>query len=123
MHRFSRYLDVQLTSIGALKWRGSLPLDTVPREEWQAFTDQALAALSAWAKGTPATGKRARRIYAALGAPAERQQAIVRDFVLFGFWDVGDTAAWEWLVRGAQTEGTNAYAVFHLEPTFGKAKP
>lgn len=30
MHRLTRYLDVQVTSIGALKWRGNLPIDVVP---------------------------------------------------------------------------------------------
>jgi hypothetical protein len=121
MHRFSRYLDVQITSIGAYKWRGSLPPETVPKAEWHAFTKQAQAALNAWVNDAPASSEIGQRIYAALGEPAEPKQAIVRDFGLFGFWGVGDGPGWDWLVRGAQTEGTNAYAAFHLERVFGPA--
>jgi hypothetical protein len=117
MHRFTRYLDIQLTSIGALRWRGSLPPDAAPKAAWQAFLDQALAALRRWAEDMPLKARdteTARRIYAVLGEPAEIKQAIVRDFALEEFWDVGASAAWEWLVCSAQTTGTNAYSVFHL---------
>jgi hypothetical protein len=120
MHRFTRYLDVQITSIGALRWRGNLPPETAPRAAWQDFTDQARAALGAWADGAPAASKETRRIYAALGTPTELKRAIVRDFAMGGFWDVGDSAAWDWLVLGAQTTGTNACAVFCLQDTFGQ---
>ena len=129
MHRFSRYLDVQITSIGALKWRGNLPPDTVSKAEWQAFTAQAQAALELWANdefshdGQAATHSlqasaengTAQRIYAALGVPTELKQSIVRDFVLCGFWDVGVAAGWTWLVQGAQTMGSTAYSAFHLD--------
>jgi hypothetical protein len=122
MHRFSRYLDVQITSIGALKWRGNLPSDPTPKAEWQAFTAQAQAALKLWASSAPESTEPAnpdseieRRIYAALGVPTELKQSIVQDFVLFDFWDVGVTTGWTWLVQGAQTMGSTAYSAFHLD--------
>ena len=126
MHRLSRYLDVQITSIGALKWRGRLPPDTLPKARWEAFTEQAQAALQAWASGEPASGTQAsaeselaQRFYAALGAPTERKQTIVRDFLLCDFWDVGVTTGWDWLVKGAQAAGTNAHGLFGREDLFG----
>jgi hypothetical protein len=122
MHRFSRYLDVQIASIGALKWRGNLPPDPTPKAGWQAFTAQAQAALKLWASSalestepTNPDSETGRRIYAALGAPTELKQSIVRDFVLFDFWDVGVTTGWTWLVQGAQTMGSTAYSAFHLD--------
>jgi len=122
MHRFSRYLDVQITSIGALKWRGNLPPEPTPKAEWQAFTAQAQAALKLWATNAQESTERAkpdseteRRIYAALGVPTELKQSIVRDFVLYPFWDVGVAAGWTWLVQGAQATGSTAYAAFHLD--------
>jgi hypothetical protein len=121
MHRFSRYLDVQIASIGACKWRGNLPAETVPKAEWHAFTEQALAALNAWVNDTPAESAIGQPIYASLGEPTVLKRAIVRDFGLFGFWDIGDGPGWDWLVYGAQTEGTNAYTAFHLEHVFGPA--
>ena len=126
MHRLSRYLDVQITSIGALKWRGRLPTDTVPKARWEAFTEQAQAALKAWAGDGPASATRrfaesewAQRICAALGAPTELKQTIVRDFLFCDFWDVGVTAGWDWLVKGAQATGTNAQGLFGREDLFG----
>jgi hypothetical protein len=122
MHRLPRYLDVQITSIGALKWRGNLPPDHTPKAEWQAFTAQAQAALKLWAGNAPESAERAnpdneteRRVYAALGVPTELKQSIVRDFVLCPFWDVGVVAGWTWLVQGAQTMGSTAYSAFHLD--------
>jgi len=122
MHRFSRYLDVQITSIGALEWRGNLPPDTVPKAAYQTFRSQSIAALEGWVSAAPADGERARRIYAALGMSTELKRAVVRHYLLAGFWDVGDATAWEWLVPGAQVNGTNAYGTFGLERVFGKAQ-
>ena len=45
-------------------------------------------------------------------------RAVVRDFLLAGFWDVGDCAGWDWLVLDAQVAGTNAYSAFHLQDAF-----
>ncbi|UCH42932.1 MAG: hypothetical protein JSW16_09040, partial [Dehalococcoidales bacterium] len=35
--RFLRYQDIRLASIGALKWRGNLPVDNIPRSYWQGL--------------------------------------------------------------------------------------
>ena len=118
MHRFSRYLDLQIASIGALKLRGNLPPDTVPKAEWQAFREQAQAALQAWMDGTPPNDEWSRRIHASLGEPTEPKRAIVREFLLGGFHDTGDSTAWDWLVIGAQTKGTNACAQCRLRDAF-----
>jgi len=121
MHRFSRYLDLQIASIGALKLRGNPPPDRIPRSEWQSWHDQARAALRAWAEGARPDDERARHIHATLGEPTEPKRAIVRDFLLGGFHDIGDTAGWDWLVIGAQTEGTNACGQFRLLGLFDSA--
>jgi hypothetical protein len=118
MHRFSRYLDVQITSIGTLTWRGNLPPDPVPTTVWRDFRRQADNALQAWVNASPPDGELARGIHTALGVPTEIKRAIVHDFALVGFWDVSDVAGWEWLVPRAQTLGTNAYAVFQLKDMF-----
>lgn len=119
MHRFSRYLDVQITSIGALKWRGNLPPDRVPKAAWQAFHEQAKEALEAWGDGLPPDGELAKRLHASLGEPTEQKQAMIHDFLFAGFWDEGDGAGWHWLVPRAQTEGTNACSLFGLHGRFG----
>ncbi len=121
MHRFSRYLDLQIASIGALKLRGSPPPDATPKAVWQAWRQHAQDALLAWAGGAQPGDERARHIHAILGEPTEPKRAIVRDFLLGGFHDTGDTAGWDWLVIGAQTKGTNAHARFQLEGAFDNA--
>ena len=84
-HRFQRYLDIQLTSIGALEWRGNLPPDDGSKERWKDFWGKAEPALDAWAGGAPPADLPqsivASRIYEALGAPNEEKRAIIREFL------------------------------------------
>jgi len=111
MHRFSRYLEIQITSIGVLKWRGSLLLDIVPKAEWQTFREGAEEALTAWADEVPSDGDLAERLRTALGEPTEQKRGVIRDLLLAGFWGDGDGADWHWLVPKAQIDGTNAYSL------------
>ena len=120
MHRFSRYLDVQITSIGALKLRGNIPPDRIPKSEWQSWHEQTQAALQAWAEEAQADSERAWYIHTLLGEATEPKRAIVREFLLAAFHDPGNTAGWDWLVKGAQAKGTNAHASFRLEDTSHK---
>jgi hypothetical protein len=108
VHRFTRYLDIQITSIGVLKWRGNLPLDSVTKEKWMAFLDEAHDALTAWVNGAFPRGELAFRLHKALGKHTQRNRAIVRGFLLSD--DRG--AASDWLVRKAREEGTTADDVF-----------
>ena len=98
IHRFTRYLDIQLTSIGALAWRKSLPPDTVPRAEWDAFLHDTRQSLLAWARGEPPDGDLAAPLYAVLGAPTPPKQAMVREFLLAETRGDGEPdTCWRWL--------------------------
>jgi len=108
IHRFTRYLDIQITSIGVLKWRGNLPPDSVPKDKWMVFLDEVHNALTAWINGALPRGELAFRLHKALGKHTQRNRAIVRDFLLSD--DRG--AASDWLVRKSLEEGTTAGHVF-----------
>lgn len=85
MHRFSRYQDIKLTSIGALKWREQLPPSDLSRKKWETFWkgyEGAEASLRKWLDDVPAGGKLDMRLYGALGTATDRKRAIVRDFFL-----------------------------------------
>ena len=101
--KFTRYLDIQAASIGALAWRGNLP----PQDELTSFLaggflDQAKAALGSWRDDLPPTGDLAKRLQESLGPPTERKRAIV-----FGFLNIFELpgsrecseAACDWLAR------------------------
>jgi len=121
-HRFTRYLDVQIASIGALQWRGHLPPDGLPKEAWETFREQAQGGLRTWAEGAPPPNGLPQRIHAALGPATELKRAVVQDFLLAGFWDEGDGAGWDWLVPKAQVDGTNAFSRFQLATLFGRGE-
>jgi hypothetical protein len=96
MHRFTRYQDIKLASIGALRWRGALPPDDeVPRADWIAFVDTSRAALLAWAEGAPAHRDLASQLAGVLGARTSSRVAVVRDFLLSDYR--GSDASWRWL--------------------------
>lgn len=95
-HRYCRYLEIQLTSIGALRWRGSLPPDCAPVAEWSAALRASQAALRGWADGRPADTDLAHTLHAALGAPTPETQAVVQDFLLAE--DRGAVESWHWLL-------------------------
>ncbi len=109
MHRFTRYMDIQVTSIGALKWRGRLPSQAEPKTAAGTWLDTASAAVRAWAGGRAVEGQVAERIHGILGEPTEGSRAIARDFLLAappgsGFFD--------WLRASTREAGTRADAIF-----------
>ena len=108
MHRFQRYQDIKLASIGALKWRGQLPPDDGSRARWRGFWDEAEAALRAWLEGAPSKGKLAIRAHGALGEPTERRRAIVGEFLL---GEKTATAGYYWLREKVHVEGATACSV------------
>lgn len=109
MHRFQRYQDIKLASIGALAWRGNLPPDDLSKAEWKAFWAEAEAGLRAWLDGAPPSGEVANELHRALGKPTERRKAVVRDFSLA---EKTETAGYHWLKEKAHKEGAAAGAVF-----------
>jgi hypothetical protein len=105
-HRFSRYQDIKIASIGALKWRGNVPPDTeVPRLAAAKWFEQ--ASLEGWLQGVHPETDLAEKLYNALGTPTERKQAMVRD-CLCG----PPRGAWHWLQSNAEGEGLSAAALF-----------
>lgn len=110
MHRFSRYQDIKIASIGALKWRGNLPPDDFPKANWQAFMNKAKVGLQSWVNGASPAGELAVRVQEALGKPTERGKAIVRDFLLAD--RRGEGVSWNWLVHKSQEDGITAGAIF-----------
>lgn len=111
MHRFSRYQDIKITSIGALKWRGNLPPDDSSKAAWQTFVDDSKKGLSAWIEGISPSGELAMWLHKALGKATDRNIAIVREFLLAD--SRGDVSiSWNWLVPQAQNEGSTAHFIF-----------
>jgi hypothetical protein len=107
-HRFARYQDIKIASIGALRWRGNVPPDTeVPKQAAAQWFEQ--ASLEGWLKGLPPRRDLARKLYDALGAPTECKGAIVRD-CLCG----PPHGAWHWLQRNAEEGGLTAAALFKV---------
>ncbi len=107
MHRFSRYQDIRISSIGALKWRGAVPPDAdVPRYEARDWFEQK-AELTGWLSGKPPANDLQRQLHDVLGQATEKKKAIIRDF-LYG----PPLAAFDWLGRRAEQDGLSAEAVF-----------
>ena len=107
-HRFSRYQDIKITSIGALKWRGNVPLDVdVPKHE-AANWFETKADLKGWLNGAPAGTDLLVRLYDSLGTPTDRKKAIVRDF----FCGPPESGFFDWLDNRAKRDGTTVLALF-----------
>jgi hypothetical protein len=94
MHRYTRYLDIKIASIGALRWRGALPSDAGSKTRWEAFWRDAEDALRGWEEGEHRGTDIATELRELLGEPTEERRAIVRDFLL---QPPPGTAFWEWL--------------------------
>lgn len=106
-HRFSRYQDVKITSIGALKWRGAVPPDDeAPKRQAAEWFER--ANLAGWLAGLPPETSLSRTLYDALGTRTERKETIVRDFFCGPPGDV----FWDWLELNAQQCGLTAGARF-----------
>jgi hypothetical protein len=97
MHRYTRYLDIRLASIGALAWRGRVPPDNEePKHRAAAWLDYAAAQVRSWLEGLPPAGATGEAIHRALGAPTDRPQYIARACLLPPKDDLG-TAFFDWL--------------------------
>jgi len=107
-HRFSRYQDIKLTSIGALKWRGNVPLDVdVPRNATTQWFEE--AGLENWLADLPPVTDMSRKLWNAIGSPTERKKTVVRDFLM-----VPPTTSifFHWLNDRAKREGSTASVRF-----------
>lgn len=107
MHRYTRYLDIQITSIGALKWRGTVP-PSEDRAKYRAadWLNQAADEVRAWVEGASPQSPVGRRIHEALGAPSDRKKALVGDF-----FNAERRGGWR-LVHEAKQRGRTACCVF-----------
>ena len=107
-HRFTRYQDIKVTSIGALAWRGSVPPDTdIPKRKATEWFEQ--ANLDGWLADRPPTTESGITLHAILGTPTEQKKAIVRDF----FCGPPDGSFFGWLDDKANREGTTAAISFN----------
>ena len=109
MHRFSRYQDIKLASIGALKWRGSLPPSDSSRERWEAFWGEAEEGLKGWVNGASPRGGLAVRVHRALDEPTEERKAIISGFLLE---KPGSTALYYWLKEKSRSERASVASLF-----------
>ncbi|MAF12854.1 hypothetical protein CMK11_20585 [Candidatus Poribacteria bacterium] len=94
MHRYTRYLDIKIASIGALRWRGALPPDEGSKARWESFWRDAEDALRSWVDGERRATDIATELYALLREPTDDRRAIVSDFLLER---PPGTAFWGWL--------------------------
>jgi hypothetical protein len=106
-HRFSRYQDIKITSIGALKWRGNIPLDDeVPRNAATEWFEN--ANLEGWLANLSPKTNLSRELWIVIGAQTERKRAIIRNFLMVppppGFFNFLETRA--------KREGSKASAKF-----------
>ena len=100
MHRYTRYVDIKIASIGALRWRGGLPTDEGSKARWEAFWPDAEEALRGWAEGEHAGTAIATELRELLGEPTADRRAIVRDFLLE---PPPGTAFWGWIAEQRQS--------------------
>lgn len=102
MHRFGRYQDVKLSSIGTLKWRGEVVEDDESGTRWRGFWDAAEAGLQNWMEGSPPADDVAAGICEALGEASEQRRSVVRDFLL---QPPPGSGCFEWLLQQAHLDG------------------
>ena len=113
MHRFARHLDIQLTSIGALEWRGNLPqCKVLSKASWIHFIEQDCGVRS-WLAGNGATNDYAVAVHATLGAPTDQKRAIVAGFLCAH--DRGDAFAGSWIGEQSEARGRKASQLFRAE--------
>lgn len=106
-HRFSRYQDIRISSIGALRWRGSVPPDDrAPRGAAAQWFEQ--ASLEGWLEDIPPTTPLKKQLYAALGAASPRKRALVLGF----FCGPPDGGFFAWLQERAEHDGSTVAASF-----------
>ncbi|MBD3182566.1 hypothetical protein GF312_09760 [Candidatus Poribacteria bacterium] len=110
IHRFTRYMDIQISSIGALKWRGNLPEDNLPVSKWENFIKECHNAINTWADGALPRGELAFNIHRILGKPNERNKAILFNFLLAE--NRGGDCSWKWLVEKNREIKATAFEMF-----------
>ena len=114
MHRYTRYLDIKIASIGALSWRGNLPPDNeVPKAEAAVWLGKATDGVQAWLDTQPAMDELAETIRRSLGKPTERSRYVAQAFLLAPKTDLG-TVFCDWLCGRAEEERTTARYRYRL---------
>ncbi len=112
MHRFARHLDIQLSSIGALKWRGSVPqCQCLSKTSWIHFIEQDCGVRS-WSTGSEPANEYAETVHATLGTPTDRKKAIVDSFLCAQ--DRGSVYAGGWIGEQSEKRGRNARLLFGI---------
>lgn len=106
MHRFARYQDIKLVSIGQLRWRADLPADD-SRTRWEAFWGAAETGLRAWLEDAPPAEEVAGALHEALGPAAPGSRATVADFLL---QPPPSPGCFSWLLQEARNCGATALA-------------
>ncbi|UCH42233.1 MAG: hypothetical protein JSW16_05260, partial [Dehalococcoidales bacterium] len=105
--RFLRYQDIRLASIGALKWRGNLPVDNIPRSYWQGLFSEARDGIDRWMVSKPPNNNLANRIHEALGRNTPYKLDIVDAFLN----QPPSPAAYDWLLNKANELAITPHAV------------
>jgi hypothetical protein len=96
--RFLRYQDIRLASIGALKWRGNIPYDTMPRSYWQGLFSDAGDSIDCWITNKLPTGRLAQQIHESLGSQTPYKLDMVNTFLN----QPPSSGAFDWLLHKAQ---------------------
>ena len=79
--KYSRYLDIQCASIGAMRLRGNLPEMDSHTLAHEVFLRESKDAMLSWQEGKPAATEDGRRIHELLGPHTSRKEAIVFGFL------------------------------------------
>ncbi|MHB0877076.1 MAG: hypothetical protein ACYC5O_13650 [Anaerolineae bacterium] len=111
MHRYERYQEVRLASIGALQWRGNLPPDPRPRSYWSSVFDDASAALQTWFDGRPPQTALAADVHAALGSRNPAKEGLV---TIFLNQPPSSARFFDWMRQAAVSSGSMAWQLCGL---------
>ncbi|HJN49054.1 MAG: hypothetical protein QGI68_02335 [Pseudomonadales bacterium] len=110
-HRFARYQEIKVASIGALQWRGNLPPDAIePKYKARNWFERE-ADLSGWLNDQPSHTDVLAQLYDTLGEPTEWKRAVIRDF--FHVPPAG--GFFNWLGTKAEKDGTTVASLFDTE--------
>lgn len=116
-HRYARYQEIKIASIGALQWRGNLPPDvTEPKHKARNWFERQ-ADLSGWMNDQPANTEVMVKLYDALDTPTEPKRAIIRDFFRVppaaGFF-------FDWFETKAKEDGTSVASQLNTDSRMSK---
>jgi|TARA_Y100000310_G_scaffold336275_1_gene420365 hypothetical protein len=111
-HRYARYQEIAIASIGALRWRGNLPPDILePKYKARTWFEEE-ADLSGWLSGKPANTKVLQQLYELLGTATDWKRAILRDFLRV---TPAAGAFFNWLETKAKEDRTTASLLFNID--------